>query len=120
LFRRCGDGIIRRCVPENEFESILLHCHGSDYGGHFSVERTTSKVLQSGFYWPILFKDACGFIEKCDICQRVGNISKRNEMPLNNILEVEIFNVWDINFIGPFSSSFPNYYILVAVDYVSK
>ena len=65
LFRRCGDGIIRRCVPENEFESILWHCHGSDYGGHFSVARTASKVLQSGFYWPTLFKDARGFIEKC-------------------------------------------------------
>jgi len=120
LFRRCGDGIIRRCVPENEFESILWHCHGSDYGGHFSVARTAFKVLQNGFYWPTLFKDARGFIEKCDRCQRVGNISKRNEMPLNNILEVEIFYVWGIDFMGPFPSSFSNQYILVAVDYVSK
>jgi len=68
LLRRCGDGIIRRCVPDNEFESILWHCHGSDYGGHFSIERTTSKVLKSGFYWPTLYKDARGFIYKCDIC----------------------------------------------------
>ena len=120
MFRRCGDGIIRRCVPETEFESILWHCHGSDYGGHFSVTRTTSKVLQSGFYWPTLFKDARGFIEKCDRCQRVGNISKRNEMPLNNILEVEIFYVWGIDFMRPFPSSFSNHYILVVVDYVSK
>jgi len=41
-------------------------------------------------------------------------------MPLNNILEVEIFDVWGVDFMGPFPSSFGNHYILVAVDYVSK
>lgn len=41
-------------------------------------------------------------------------------MPLNNILEVEIFDVWGMDFMGPFPPSNGNSYILVAVDYVSK
>ena len=41
-------------------------------------------------------------------------------MPLNNILEVELFDVWGIDFMGPFIPSLQNQYILVAVDYVSK
>ena len=41
-------------------------------------------------------------------------------MPLTNILEVELFDVWGIDFMGPFPPSFGNLYILVAVDYVSK
>ena len=41
-------------------------------------------------------------------------------MPLNNILEVEIFYVWGVDFLGQFPSSFGNQYILVLVDYVSK
>jgi len=41
-------------------------------------------------------------------------------MPLNNILEVEIFDVLGIDFMGPFPSSFSNQFILVAVDYASK
>ena len=36
------------------------------------------------------------------------------------ILEVEIFDVWEINFMVPFVSSYGHKYILVAVDYVSK
>ncbi|XP_022888903.1 uncharacterized protein LOC111404307 [Olea europaea var. sylvestris] len=44
----------------------------------------------------------------------------KNEMPLNNILEVEIFDVWSIDFMGPFPPSYGQQYILVAVDYVSK
>lgn len=41
-------------------------------------------------------------------------------MPLKNILEVEIFDVWGIDFIGPLPSSFRNKIILVVVEYVSK
>jgi len=43
---------------------------------------------------------------------------KERQMPLNLILEVEIFNFWGIDFMGPFPSSFGNQYILVAVDYI--
>ena len=33
---------------------------------------------------------------------------------------VQIFDVWGIDFMGPFPPSFGNLYILLAVDYVSK
>ena len=41
-------------------------------------------------------------------------------MSLNYILEVEIFDVWGVDFMDPFPSSRGNRYILVAVDDVSK
>ena len=41
-------------------------------------------------------------------------------MPLNLILVVDLFDVWDIDFIGPFPSSFGYIYILVGFDYMSK
>ncbi|XP_024178805.1 uncharacterized protein LOC112184801 [Rosa chinensis] len=120
LFKHCPDQLIRRCVPENEFQSILRFCHSYACGGHFGAKKTAAKVLQSGFYWPTLFKDAFEFCSSCDRCQRMGNISKRDMMPLSNILVVELFDVWGIDFMGPFPQSFGNLYILVAVDYVSK
>ncbi|KAL5565361.1 hypothetical protein UlMin_028525 [Ulmus minor] len=120
LFKICPDRIIRRCVPEEEMESILQHCHSREVGGHFGATKTAAKVLQSGFHWPTLFKDAYNFVANCDRCQRVGNISRKNEMPLTNILVIELFDVWGIDFMGPFPPSFSNKFILVAVDYVSK
>ncbi|XP_072071870.1 uncharacterized protein [Arachis hypogaea] len=89
-------------------------------GGHFGGERTATKVLQSGFYWPTLFKDSQKFVRNCDSCQRAGNLPHNHEMPQQGILEIEVFAVWGIDFMGPFSPSFSNTYILVAVDYVSK
>ena len=35
-------------------------------------------------------------------------------------MEVEVFDYWGIDFVGPLPPSFGNEYILVAVDYVSK
>ncbi|XP_049410563.1 uncharacterized protein LOC125873740 [Solanum stenotomum] len=52
--------------------------------------------------------------------ERLGSISRRHQMSLSNILEVEIFDVWGIYFIGPFPLSSGNQYILMVVDYVSK
>ena len=41
-------------------------------------------------------------------------------MPLQGILVVQLFNVWGMDFKGPFPVSFGNIYILLVVDYVSK
>jgi len=41
-------------------------------------------------------------------------------MPLKSNLQVEIFDVWGVDFMGPFPMSEQCEYILVAVDYVSK
>nr|GMD28169.1 uncharacterized protein LOC105953567 [Ipomoea batatas] len=38
LFKRGPDGIVRRCVPEEEFDSVLYNCHASPYGGHMSAD----------------------------------------------------------------------------------
>ena len=50
LFKIGADMIIKRCVPESEQGKILHECHASPYGGHFAGDKTTHKVLQSGFY----------------------------------------------------------------------
>lgn len=92
----------------------------SYYGGHFGGHRTAMKVLQSRFYWPILLIDANLFVIHCDRCKRTINISRRQEMPLHEILEVEPFDVWGIDFIRHFVPFNQSPYILVAVDYVSK
>lgn len=58
LYKRGVDGLVRRCVPEKEQRDVLRAYHDSDYGGHFSGDKTATKVLHSGLYWPTLFKDA--------------------------------------------------------------
>nr|GFA17933.1 reverse transcriptase domain-containing protein [Tanacetum cinerariifolium] len=120
LFRTCPDQIIRCCVAGKEAIDILNACHSRPTGGHYEANYTTKKVFDSGFYWPTIYKDAFELVKCCDSCQRQGKISQRDEMPQNSIQICEIFDVWGIDFMGPFPSSKGNKYILVAIDYLSK
>ncbi|XP_070007844.1 uncharacterized protein [Nicotiana sylvestris] len=99
LFKIFNDGVIRRCAPEEEQLGILEACHSSPYGDHHGWAKTATKY---------------------DDCLRANGISKKNEMSLTTILEVDIFDVWGIDFMGPFVSSCEKTYIFVVVDYVSK
>jgi len=120
LWRMCSDQVIRRCVPADETISILTACHSMACGGHFSAKKTSRKILDAGFYWPSLFKDSYEYCKACDRCQRFGGVTKRHEMPQQPMLFCEVFDVWGIDFMGPFPPSLGFTYILVAVDYLSR
>nr|GEW20301.1 reverse transcriptase domain-containing protein, chloroplastic [Tanacetum cinerariifolium] len=57
----------------------------STRGGHHSPNYTAKKVFDSGFYWPTIYRDAHDLVKNCDVCQRQGKISQRDEMPQNSI-----------------------------------
>nr|KYP32003.1 Retrovirus-related Pol polyprotein from transposon 17.6 [Cajanus cajan] len=85
------------------------------------IQRIAHKVLDCGFYWPTIFKDAWKICSTCEQCQRAGGaLSWRQQMPQQPMLFCEVFDVWGIDFMGPFPISFCFSYILLAVDYVSK
>nr|GEV69167.1 reverse transcriptase domain-containing protein [Tanacetum cinerariifolium] len=96
FFKICTDQVIRRCVHGQEAIDILTDCHNVPTGGHHGANLTAKKVFDS------------------------GKISQCDEIPQNAIQVCEIFDVWGIDFMGPFPSSKGNKYILVAIDYLSK
>nr|GEW22332.1 reverse transcriptase domain-containing protein [Tanacetum cinerariifolium] len=81
------------CVHGQEAFGILKACHEGPTGGHHDANFTAKKVFDASFFWPTIYKDAHDLVKSCDSCQ---------------------------HFMGPFSSSRGNRYILVAVDYLSK
>ncbi|GKA59228.1 reverse transcriptase domain-containing protein [Tanacetum coccineum] len=120
LFKICADQVIWRCVHGKEALNIIEAYHNRPTRGHHGANLTAKKVFNAGFFWPTIYKDAHELVKNYDSCQRQGKISKRDEMPQNSIQVCKIFDVWGIDFMGPFSSSRGNKYILVAVDYLSK
>ena len=120
LFFKGQDQLLRKCVPEEEQFKILEFCHDRPGGGHYASDTTAQKVLESGFFWPTLFKDAHSYCQACLNCQASVNLNDRDKMPLQPSLEVDVFDLWGIDFMGPFVNSCGFVYILMAVDYVSK
>ncbi|GKE52985.1 reverse transcriptase domain-containing protein [Tanacetum coccineum] len=52
------DQVIRRCVYGQEAVDILTACHNGPTGGHHGAKYTAKKVFDSGFYWPMIYRDA--------------------------------------------------------------
>lgn len=118
LFKRGANGIFHWCVPELEVNGIISHCHSASDGGHASTSKTCAKILQSSLFWPNLCKDVHITVINYDRCQRTGNISRCDEMPLKGILDVEVFDILGIDFMGHFPSSLvTNTYSLQLITY---
>ncbi|GJZ95944.1 reverse transcriptase domain-containing protein [Tanacetum coccineum] len=70
LFKVCSDRMIRRCVSGPETQTILDQCHHGPTGGHYGPNVTAKKVLDSGFYWPTIIKEAHTLVQLCEACQK--------------------------------------------------
>jgi hypothetical protein len=59
------------------------------------------KFIQAGLWWETIFKDAKAYARSCDVCQRVGKMSCRDELPLQLVKALQAFEKWPVDFIGP-------------------
>jgi hypothetical protein len=82
LYNMGPNEILRRCVMESERPLILVEAHECIIGGHYAWKATMQKVLRASLWWPTLHKDAKEYYRACDVCQRIGKPSRRDEMPL--------------------------------------
>ena len=82
LYKLGPDEVLCRCIMLDEKEAIIREAHSGATGGHFAGKPTAQKILATGLWWPTLHKDTKDFCRCCDICQRVGKPSQRDEMSL--------------------------------------
>ena len=97
----CSSNHSKLCSGREE-QGIFMQCHAHTCEGHFSIQMTSLKVRQWGFYWPTLFKYAHGIFKSCDKYQRLKKLTKKHMTPLNPILVVELFDVWELILWGHF------------------
>jgi hypothetical protein len=69
LFRRNYDGILLRCVDENQAQELIKEFHEGICGGHFVPTAIAHKIIRVVFYWTSIFKDSYAIIRKCFSCQ---------------------------------------------------
>nr|GEV30903.1 reverse transcriptase domain-containing protein [Tanacetum cinerariifolium] len=107
--------LIRWVLPLQEFDIIIRDKKGTENlaADHLSrLENPHKDVFENKDINENFSLDTLG---------KISSVSTPwDEMPQNVIQFCEIFDVWGIDFMGPFPSSRGNRYILVAVDYLSK
>nr|GEZ23158.1 DNA-directed DNA polymerase [Tanacetum cinerariifolium] len=90
-----------------------------DINENFSLE-TLGKISSGSTPWKLMIFSKLVMKDPPRAIMVPISPLRKDEMRQNVIQVCENFDVWDIDFMGPFPSSRGNRYILVTVDYLSK
>jgi hypothetical protein len=69
LYRRGANGILMRCITQEEGRELLTEIHGGECGSHSSSRTLVGKAFRHGFYWPTALQDASEMVKSCKACQ---------------------------------------------------
>ena len=69
LYWKNANGLLLKCLPENDVERVKHEFHAGECGGHLNWKATANKILRAGYYWPTLFNDIHKMIIVCHKCQ---------------------------------------------------
>ncbi|KAH0745560.1 hypothetical protein KY285_007217 [Solanum tuberosum] len=107
LYRRSFEGVLLRCLGEEETIQALQEAHSGVCGSHQFGPKLHFHIKRMGYYWPTMVNDCLDYARRCDACQFHANFI--HQPP-------EGFDV-----VGPLPKSFGGHlYILAATDSFSK
>ncbi|XP_059295642.1 uncharacterized protein LOC132048978 [Lycium ferocissimum] len=121
LYRRSFEGVLLRCLGEDEAVQALQEAHSGVCGSHQSGPKLHFHIKRMGYYWPTMVKDCLDYARRCKACQFHANFIHQPPEALHPTVASWPFDAWGLDVVGPLpKSSGGHLYILVATDYFSK
>ncbi|GJR47767.1 reverse transcriptase domain-containing protein [Tanacetum coccineum] len=110
-----------RCVGPTQAEYEVKEIHEGSCSMHSGPRSVVAKAIRSGYYWPIMHKDAWNIIRKCDDCQTHRPVPRNPQQKLTPITSPWLFYKWGIDISGPFSEVQGKVkFFIIAIDYFTK
>jgi hypothetical protein len=121
LYHRGANGILMRCITQEEGRDLLAEIHGGECGSHSSSCTLVGKAFRHGFYWPTALQDAAELVRSCKACQFHAKQIHTLAQALQMIPPSWPFAVWGLDILGPFPRAVGGYrYLYVAIDKFTK
>nr|ABA98939.1 transposon protein, putative, unclassified [Oryza sativa Japonica Group] len=121
LYRRAANGILLKCIPQEQGVELLADIHEGECGAHSASRTLVGKAFRQGFYWPTALNDAVDLVRRCRACQFHAKQIHQPAQALQIIPLSWPFAVWGLDILGPFKRAPGGFeYLYVAIDKFPK
>ena len=121
LFKKGYDGDPLRCLGPEEVREMIREVQLGECGEHQGKKKLYRYLLQIGYYWPTMKRDAAEFVKKCHSCQIQANLIHTHPQNLLGMVTPWPFHTWGLDLVGPVNPPSRGYiWILVATEYFTK
>ena len=97
LYKRDFSNPLLRCVTNYQAQYIMEELHMRICGLHSGSQTMAARVLQAGYYWPIVKEDCEKYVRKCTQCQQHGNMIHLKSEELHGITSPWPFAKWGMD-----------------------
>ena len=77
LYKRGFFRLYLRCLGQEEADYMMREVHKGICKNHLGARSLVHKLIQAGYYWHTMMKDAQAYIHSCDKCQRFSNFIRQ-------------------------------------------
>jgi len=87
LYYRTIDGILLRCLGDDEAKNLMGEIHEGVCGAHQSTFKMKWMIRRNGYYWPTILEDCFKYFKGCQGCQKFGNVQRAPASAMNPIIK---------------------------------
>jgi hypothetical protein len=122
LYRRTIDGLLLKCLGEEQAKVSMGEVHKGMCDTHQSSHKMKWMLRRDGFFWPTMVADCFKYFRGCEACQRFRDIQWAPASMMNTVVKPWSFRGWGLDFIGEIhpSSSKGHRFVFVATNYFTK
>jgi len=100
LYYQTIDGILLKCLGDDEARSFMGEIHEGVCGAHQSMFKMKWMIKRNGYFWPTILEDCFMYFKGCQGRQKVGNVQRAPASAMNPIIKPWPFRGWAIDLIG--------------------
>jgi len=87
LYYRTIDGVLLKCLSDDESKSLMGEIHEGVCGAHQSAFKMKWMIQRNEYYWPTILEDYFKYFKGCQGCQKFGNIQRAPASTMNPIIK---------------------------------
>jgi len=92
---------LQRCLISTKAHMVMKELHEGPSKRHFATKIMRRKILDVGYWWPIMYRDVHDYFRSCDACQKIGRLATQSFTKLVISFPKEPFIKWGLDYVGP-------------------